>query len=110
MGFYQRRQFATKRKGEKVRSKEVLNNGKITFLYTEAEGLGISKTAFTRAIDGLLSHGFIDITFSGEGLYRSVSLYAVSTRWRNYGTKAFEQKVRRKRRREVGFVRSYGKT
>ncbi len=108
--FYQKRQIAKKRKGQKVRSKEILNNGQISFTYNEANDMGISDSAFTRAIDGLLERGFIDITHSGEGMYRSVSLYAISTRWGRYGTEAFQQKTRRRRSRRVGFLREHGKS
>ena len=103
--FYQKRQIAKKRRGE------VLNNGKITFPYDEAEEMGISSTAYTRALDGLLARGFIDITYSGEGMYRSKSLYAISTRWKHFGTERFEKKERRLRlRKKVGFLKGHGKS
>ena len=108
--FYQKRQFATKPPGQRKRSKEILNNGDITFPYSEAKEMGISASAFTRALDGLLARGFIDIAYSGEGMYRSVSRYAIATRWRLFGSEAFCHQVRRKRPRKVGFLDTYGKT
>lgn len=109
--FYQKRQIPKRRKEQTKRSSaEILNNGKIVFTYAEAENLDISTSAFTRALDGLLARGFIDITYSGEGMYRSVSLYAISTRWQQFGTDTFVHKERRKRGRKVGFLNGHGKS
>jgi DNA-binding MarR family transcriptional regulator len=107
--FYQKRQFAGKKRGQRRRSPEVLNNGEIVFTYSEAEEMGVSASAFTRALDRLVAKGFIDIAHSGEGMYRSVSYYGISERWTRYGEDNFEGSVRKKRSRWVGFNRR-GKT
>lgn len=101
--FLQKRQFGPK-KGRQRR--EVVNNGRIRFPYSEAEEMGFSRAAFTRALDGLIGHGFVDITHSGEGLYRSATLYALGTRWRAYGTTRYEERARPQRQRQPrGFQR-----
>ena len=53
------------------------------------EILRICKTTFSNAIKELLEKGFIDITRPGIGKYRVSTLYAISNRWRKYGTPEF---------------------
>lgn len=103
--FYRKRQIPKKRKSKKLCVDEIVNNGKIIFTYTEAAEMGIPKTSFTRSLDGLLARGFIDITHTGQGLYRSASTYAISDRWKHYGTDKFVNSARPKRSRKVGFTR-----
>ena len=79
----------------------IANNGQIVFTYKEAAALGISQHAFTRALDQLVEVGLLDITESGSGLRREVSLYALSDRWRAYGTPRFEERRRLKGRQWV---------
>jgi len=65
----------------------ILNNGEIIFAYVEAKKkYSISYSTFKAAIDELREKGFIDIAESGAGLYKSANLYALSDRWRLYGT------------------------
>lgn len=88
------------------------NNGEIQFTYTEAEEKwGIKAGRFTRAIDDLLRVGLIDITKSGFGLHKDVTLYAISDRWEKFGTDEFMVMKRPKRNQHLGFTRgnSYGK-
>ena len=109
--FYQKRHFSSKKGRNGRRSREILNNGQIVFPYTEAEEMGIHKSSYTRAIDTVLALGFIDIAHSGEGLYRSATLYAVSDRWRKWGTPDFVEARRPRRRRAPrGFVLQNGKS
>jgi len=82
---------------------EIWNNGELQFTYREAQKLGIRKGAFTRAIDQLLRFGFIDIARRSAGLHRSTTLYAVSERWRKFGTSEFEERQRPKDMRVPGF-------
>jgi hypothetical protein len=105
--------FLSKRRWEKVqtrpmrREKEwrITNNGEIQFTYGEAEQkYGISAGKFTRAIDDLIRVGLIDITRSGLGLKKDVTLYAISDRWQKYGTDEFVVKKRPKRRQHFGFA------
>jgi hypothetical protein len=87
----------TKRQPVKIgrRGKEqwdIANNGEIVFTYKEAkEKYGISYGAFRDAIDELRDKGFVDIAESGAGLYKSANLYAISDRWRLYGTPEYEK-------------------
>jgi hypothetical protein len=89
--------FMTKRQPVKVgragkRQWDIVNNGEITFTYKEAkEKYGISYGAFRDAIDELRDKGFVDIAESGAGLYKSANLYAISDRWRLYGTQEYEE-------------------
>lgn len=81
--FYARRQ---------MEEGKILNNGRIRFTYAEAEKKhGISKDQFRRARDQLIEKGFINIAQN-----TSPTLYAISKRWRKYGTPKFEQRTRQK--------------
>lgn len=73
----------------------ILNNGEIVFTYEEAKRLyGIKPSRFRRAIDELVEKGFLDIAETGMGLYRMATHYAISDRWRWWGTDRFEQAKR----------------
>lgn len=73
----------------------ITNNGDITFGYREAQQrYGIKDKAFTRAIDELIEKGFLDITESGMGAARIHSKYAISERWKLYGTTEFVHRER----------------
>jgi len=74
------------RKSERV----ILNNGEIEYCYSEAEKRGTPRSNFMRALDELLKKGFIDIAHSGSGGKKGdKSLYAISDRWRAWGTDDF---------------------
>ena len=105
--------FLSKCRWEKVQTRPgrsetewaITNNGEIQFTYAEAEEkYGISGGSFTRAIDDLIRVGLIDITRSGLGLKKEVSLYAISNRWEEFGTDAFIVKKRPKRKELFGFA------
>ena len=83
----------------------ILNNGEIIFTYEEAKVMyGISHSRFNRAIDDLVAKGFIDIGQTGMGLHKMATGYAISERWRKYGTSEFVQKERPKAKQfNVGF-------
>ena len=95
--------FLAKRKMARLKNRKrnewvIANNGEIVFTYSEAsEKHGISRQAFSKAIDELLKKGFIDITTQGIGVTKAPSLYAISERWRNYGTAEFKSAARPKR-------------
>ena len=100
--------------GSAKRKKEyyIANNGEIQFSYKDAlEKWGISNGRFTKAIDELVRVGLIDITKSGFGLKKDVSLYAISDRWEKFGTDEFVAKERQKRKQNLGFTKgnSFGK-
>ena len=110
--------FWTKRQIGKVgrkgkREHVILNNGEITFTFREAKKkYGISESAFRDAIDELREKGFLDIVDSGAGLYRSANLYALSERWKLYGTPEYEPpKSRPKKPINKGFQKGnrYGR-
>jgi hypothetical protein len=86
----------------------ILNNGEIVYTYAEAgkKNPPISKTRFMKSISELVEKGFMDITHSGTaGRKGDVNLYAISERWRKYGTPEFERKERpRDLRRGRGFA------
>lgn len=81
---------STKPKPGRKRERVILNNGELTYCYSEAEKRGISRATFMRRIDELVEHGFIDIAHSGSGGKKGAkSLYAISDRWRAWGTDRF---------------------
>ena len=88
--------FMTKRQMEQDNSRRqrwnVANNGRITFTYVEAEeSWQIPRATFMRALKSLEARGFIDVTFRGTGTKGSANRYALSQRWRKWGTSSFEE-------------------
>ena len=82
----------------------IANNGEIQFSYREAvETYGLSTGRFTKALDELIRVGLIDIAHSGFGLKKDCTLYAVSERWKKFGTDEFERVERQKRLEKMGF-------
>jgi DNA-binding PadR family transcriptional regulator len=85
-----------KRPGRKTEY-TIINNGEITYTYSEAERKGISRPRFQRALDELVEKGFIDIAHQGSGgIKGDKSKYAISERWRNYGKENFVKETRPK--------------
>lgn len=70
------------------------NGNELTFTYAEADDKGIGRDQFRRAIDALVENGFMDVTEYGGGVDHLKTIYAISDRWRRYGTDAFEHKTR----------------
>lgn len=69
----------------------ITNNGQLEFTYVEArDRYGISQRRFLEAIEQLVRYGFLDITRVGGGLFRNKTLYAISDRWKDYGTPDFQ--------------------
>lgn len=112
--------FLSKCRVEKVQTRpmsrerewRITNNSEIQFTYKEAEEKwGISSGKFLRAISQLVEVGLIDIAQSGFGLYKDVTLYAISDRWEKYGTEEFVYKERPKRSQQFGFRKknNYGR-
>ncbi len=97
-----------------TRDKEfvITNNGEIQFTYNEArEKYGLSDGVFRRAVDELITVGFIDIAHSSVGVRKDCSLYRISERWKAYGTPGFKPVERQKRLERFGFARGnrYGR-
>ncbi len=83
----------------------ITNNGQIQFSYVEAKrSWGILDGRFTRAIDDLIRVGLIDIAKTGSGLQQDVTLYAISDRWKKFGTDEFVEMKRPKRTQQYGFT------
>lgn len=84
-----------------VRKREawtVANNGEITFTYQEAKSKhGLNPQTFSKAIEELVAKGFIDIERPGTGVGKVPTLFAISERWRKYGTTEFKSVKRWKR-------------
>lgn len=88
--FLQKRQWIGKGK-----QKTYINTG-LVFTYAEAEELGISISSFHDTVKKLYETGFIDIEHQGGGLAKDCSRYAVSNRWKYYGTPNFKPVTKRK--------------
>lgn len=102
--FLRRRQFA--RIGPPSKSIwSCINEQSIEFPYSQAKKLGVSMGSFARAIDQIIDHGLLDITFTGHKGGRA-TLYGMSERWRKYGTEQFQKAGREKDRRQVGFLKN----
>jgi hypothetical protein len=108
--------FLTKRRMEKIGKKGhqrtlCTNSQELIFTYSEAkEKYGITKREFSRAIDNLIEHGFIDIVTIGGGMFREETVYGLSERWRKWGTSEFEEKKRKIRKISMGFCKPERKT
>ncbi len=75
------------KRGKRDLERMISNNGEIVFTYAEAKTkYRISKNRFRRAVDELLEKGFIDIAETGMGVHKVTTLYAISERWRKFGT------------------------
>ena len=82
----------------------IQNQGEIQFTYREAqEKYGISRGAFRDAIDLNIAVGLIDIAYTGMGVCKDVSLYAISERWQLYGTDDFVEIERLRKKHGFGF-------
>ncbi len=103
--------FRTKCQMKRIKAKvgrssgmSIVNNGEIVFTYKDAyRKYGISKDRFQRAIDQLVEFGFIDISHTTNGLHKVETQYAISDRWKNWGTDAFVPKKRERRLHGPGF-------
>ena len=67
------------------------NNGKISFPYEEANARGLSVQQFSHALKLLQAFGFIDISRTGNAARGEYTLYALSERWRDFGTPNFNR-------------------
>ena len=98
--FLSRRRFEKTKSSRKSKAKwKFVNNGEIVYTYAEAEELGMSNSAFKRAIDSLIDHGFLDIQETGMGIFKYTTRYWISERWKQWGTEAFVERSRPKRNR-----------
>lgn len=97
--------FLQKRTWEKVgkgrKAKYIFDNHGLVFTYAEAEYLGIGNTQFYNNIKKLVKVGFIDVEHQGGCYGKDYSRFALSDRWRSYGTCGFQQ-VDKKRSLQPG--------
>jgi hypothetical protein len=103
--FLQKRHIKKDKGGKPV----IVNNGRITFPYSEADEMGIGKRTFTRALDVLIGLGFVDVTVSGKGRHKQATRYFISDRWMKYGTDQFVEKRRPKQRHGPDVPREDGR-
>jgi hypothetical protein len=103
--FYTKRDIRKRRRpGTRDPYYPIVNNGELVFTYNEArERYGIHAQQFASALDVLLELGFLDIAYAGSGTKKDVSLYALSDRWRLYGTPDFVPAKRAERSSRIGF-------
>jgi len=100
--FLQKRTWHKKR----GRGKPIFNNEGLSFTYAEAAYLGVRNTTFYEAIKQLIRVGLLDLQHQGGAFGRDFSRYAISERWRDYGTANF-RRVEKKRSLQRGMdVRS----
>jgi hypothetical protein len=81
-------------KGKKgIKNYTITNNGEIIFTYGEAKELGIkSSRTFNKVIRELVEDkGFIDIAEFGNWYGNKPSKFAISGRWKRYGTADYEK-------------------
>jgi hypothetical protein len=87
--------YAPSKRGK--RRPDIVNNGKIEYTYSEArKKRGFTRPRFHAALKELVEKGLIDVTHHGGGYNGEKSLYAISNRWKKYGTPEFEFKAMRK--------------
>jgi hypothetical protein len=83
----------------------ITNNGEIMFTYGEAKELGMrSSETFGRVIRELVERGFIDIALQGNWYQKEPTKFAISERWKRYGTPDFVKvEVPRQLPKGIGF-------
>ena len=71
----------------------ITNNGEIIFTYGEARELGMkSSETFKRVIRELVEDkGFIDVSENGNWYLKQPTKFAISERWKRYGTTAYDK-------------------
>jgi hypothetical protein len=88
---FQQKLHRKKDKGKKTWT--VTNSKELIFTYAEAKELGIRSTrTFYKVIRELVEDkGFLDISKQGNWYHRQPTKYAISDRWRHYGTDAYKR-------------------
>lgn len=81
-------QYKPKRNHEKFYAK---NNGKLIITYKQIHNMfGYSTATISKAIDKLVSNGFIEIAEIGVGVKRQSHKIALIKNWQDYGTEKFK--------------------
>ncbi|MBT3922175.1 MAG: hypothetical protein HOF21_06320 [Nitrospina sp.] len=101
-------EFLYRRKLEYDNEKWVItNNAEIILSYRYVKKLfGFSHSTTARCLSQLVERGFIDIAHQGTANARDCSRYAISDRWKAFGTKKFIEQKRQKDTRRLGFASS----
>jgi len=83
----------TSRKNGDSKRLVITNNGEIIFTYAEARELGISSTrTFYKVLREMIEEkGFIDIAELSKWYEKKPTKFAISERWRKYGTDEYEK-------------------
>ena len=68
------------------------NDNNLSYTYKEASKI-MHRNTYAKALNELVSHGFIDIVRSG-GLNKECNIFALSHRWKKYGTPHFQERKR----------------
>ena len=68
-------------------SKGTDNKDDISLTYTETNAV-MNKKTFTKALDELIEHGFIELIILGR-IVRKTNIYGFSEMWKHYGTSNF---------------------
>lgn len=92
--FLQKRTWSTTGRGS--RKKTTYNNEGLVFTYGEAQAHGISQSQFHTILKRLVELGFIDIEHQGGWVGQDYSRYALSERWRDYGTPRFKAVLKKR--------------
>jgi len=90
--FLQKRTWSKARRTKKL----VFDNGGLSFTYAEAEIMRISTSQFHTVLKKLIEVGFIDVEHQGGIHKNDYSRYALSERWRSYGTNTFQSVVKKR--------------
>lgn len=91
----------------RMKKNKILNNGEIVYPFAEAKRKGIPAKTFNRNRDVLIERGFIDVIHAGSGGRKGdMTLYAISDRWKKWGTDKFIHKKRPKDlRKGIGYTK-----
>jgi hypothetical protein len=88
--------FLQKRTWKGKGRNKVFGNTGLVFTYAEAEELAIGRSSFHSIIRRLFELGFIDIEHQGGGVAKDYSRYALSERWKAFGTPGCEPVSKKK--------------
>ena len=87
--FYEKIQLE-KIKGKRGKNRFQIIDRNISFTYREAGFRGLSSHQFAKALKELHKSGFIDIEKSGSALKGDWTQFAISERWKEYGSPNFK--------------------
>lgn len=95
--------FFRKRRVQKIRGRKgrkefsITNNGELEFTFIEAqEKYHFTRPRFDRAIQDLISTGFITVTEPGGGVHKERTKFSLIDNWLKYGTPGFEPGERKR--------------